>query len=52
MFAFFNAEQRHVGNARFLGKLSIRQLAPGFAQVDGQLTVEALSHRLKVSEQP
>jgi len=51
MLALFNAEQGHVGDAGFLSKLGIRQLAPGFAQEQGQLTIHAVLHPFRVSKQ-
>ena len=52
MLAFFNAEQRHVGNTGFLGKLSVRQLTPGFAQKQGQLTIHAFFHPSNLANKP
>ena len=52
VLAFFNAEQGHVGNAGLLGKLGIRQRTPGFTQKQGQLTIQAFSHRRKVAKKP
>jgi hypothetical protein len=51
VLAFFDSKQRHVGNAGLLGKLGIRQFAPGFTQEQCQLTIQAFSHPKKVAKE-
>lgn len=52
VFALLDAEEGHVGNPGLFGELGIGHFTPGFAEVFGNLSIQALSHPGKVARNP